>query len=192
MQRLLHLYLNDNQLTGLIDKCPSRLEILSLSNNRFIGEISRKINEMYYIRSLNLSQNSFDGTLPDDNMYYLQYLNVISNSLTGTIPSKLGRISFLNTLNLASNMLTGTIPILDQSNLQNINLSDNYLTMGSLKEVPLSTFSATALDADIDLLSNCLVFRNPFNISQDADATHCGGARVLQNSCCHCNNIMIV
>ena len=192
MQRLQHLYLHDNQLTGLIDKCPSRVEFLSLSNNRFVGEVSRKIREMYYIRSLNLSQNSFVGTLPESQFWYLQYLNINSNSLTGTIPSSFGRMTDLNTLNLASNMLTGTIPVLDQTNLQNINLSDNYLTMGLLKEVPLSTFSASALDADIDLLSNCLVFRNPYNVSQDADATHCGGERVLQNSCCHCNNIMIV
>ena len=192
MLRLKHLYLNNNQMTGVIDKCPLELEILSLSNNRFNGDISRQIREMYYLRSLNLSQNSFVGTLPDLPIYRLQYVNINSNSLTGTIPSVLGRMTNLNTLNLASNMLTGTIPVLDQSTLQDINLSDNYLTMGSLKEVLLSTFSASALDADIDLLSNCLVFRNPFNIAQDADATHCGGEQALQNSCCNCNDIMIV
>ena len=103
MQRLQHLYLNNNQLTGLFDNCPSRVEILSQSNNRVVGEISRKINDMYYLRSLNLSQNNFVGNLPDTYLYNLQYLNLNSNSLTGTIPSSLRRLGDIN-------MLSNTLP----------------------------------------------------------------------------------
>jgi hypothetical protein len=95
--------------------------------------------------------------------------------LTGTIPSTLRRLSNLKILVLDDNMLTGTIPVLDQPSLKEINLFENYLTMGSLEEVPMSTFSTSALDGGIQLHSNCLVFRNPVKPSQDADATNCRG-----------------
>ena len=72
-------------------------------------------------------------------------------------------------------MLTGTIPVLDQTRLTTIELYQNYLTMGSLKEVPLSTFSLNALAMNINLQSNCLVFTNPSKPSQNATATHCDG-----------------
>ena len=198
LPKMLNLYLNNNQLTGSIPSITSvntQLTSLSLSNNRLEGSIPESLSMMKGLGFLNLGRNTFDGSIPSalGKLTSLQYLYLNSNSLTGTIPSSLRRISKLKMLYLERNMLTGTIPVLDQSTLQDINLSDNFLTMGSLEEVPLSTFSTSALaSADIDLRSNCLVFRNPSKPLQDADATHCGGERVLQNSCCHCNNIMKV
>ena len=197
LPKMLNLYLNNNQLTGSIPSITSvnpQLTSLSLSNNRLEGSIPESLTMMKGLGFLNLDRNTFDGTIPKalSQLTSLHYLYLNSNSLTGTIPSSLRRISKLKMLYLERNMLTGTIPVLDQSTLQDINLSDNFLTMGSLEEVPLSTFSASSLDAVIDLLSNCLVFRNPKKPSQDADATHCGGKQALQSSCCHCNNIMKV
>ena len=197
LPKMLNLRLNNNQLTGSIPSITSvnpQLTSLSLNNNRLEGSIPESLRMKKGLETVFLRENNIDGSIPKalGQLASLQYLYINSNSLTGTIPSILRRLTNLNTLNFASNMLTGTIPVLDQSTLQNINLSDNYLTMGSLKVVSLSTFSASALVADIDLRSNCLVFRNPRKPSQDADATHCGGEQALQSSCCHCNNIMIV
>ena len=198
LPKMVNLRLSNNQLTGSIPSISSvntQLTSLSLNNNRLVGKIPESLSMMKGLDFLNLGQNTFDGTIPKalSQLTSLHYHYLNSNSLTGTIPSSLRRISKLKTLHLASNMLTGTIPVLDQSTLQDINLSDNFLTMGSLEEVPLSTFSTSALaSADIDLRSNCLVFRNPKKPSQDADATHCGGKQALRNSCCHCNNIMKV
>ena len=197
LPKMVNLRLSNNQLTGSVPSITSvntQLTSLSLNNNRLVGSIPESLSMMKGLGFLNLGQNTFDGTIPSalGKLTSLNYLSLNSNSLTGTIPSSLRSISSLKTLHLASNMLTGTIPVLDQSTLEDINLSDNFLTMGSLKEVPLSTFSTSSLDAVIDLLSNCLVFRNPRKPSQDADATHCGGEQVLLNSCFHCDNIMIV
>ena len=187
MPKLLNLYLNNNQLTGSIPPITSvntLLATLSLGNNSLVGRIPESMSMMKGLTWLNLGQNTFDGTIPSalGHLSSLGHLYLESNSLTGTIPSTLRRLTNLKLLYLERNMLTGTIPVLDQSNLQVINLSENYLTMGSLEEVPMSTFSAAALALHINLHSNCLVFRNPSNPSQDADATHCGGERVLQIS----------
>ena len=91
----------------------------------------------------------------------------------------------LQSLNIENNQLSGTIPVLDQSYLHDINLSVNYLTMGSLEAVPLSTFSTHApYSKFIVLKSNCLVFRNPGKPSENVDATHCRSERVLPNRYC--------
>jgi Leucine-rich repeat (LRR) protein len=187
MPKMLNLYLDDNQLTGSIPPITSVnpvLATLSLSNNSLVGRIPESLSMMKGLETVFLRENSIGGTIPKalGQLASLQYLSLNSNSLTGTIPSTLRRLSSLRLLYLERNMLTGTIPVLDQPSLQVINLSGNYLTMGSLEEVPMSTFSSSALALYINLHLNCLVFRNPSNPSQDADATHCGGERVLQIS----------
>ena len=192
MRRMKHLYLNNNQLTGSIplglnlkQDFFDGLHTLSLDSNRLEGNIPERLN-IFYGRFLNLSGNSLVGTIPSTfgNMPWIVTLSLDSNSLTGTIPSTLRRLMNLEELDLGNNLLSGTIPVLDQISLQDIDLSANHITMGSLKAVPLSTFSASALAMDIDLRSNCLVFRNPSKPIQDASATHCGGKRILPHSYC--------
>jgi Leucine-rich repeat (LRR) protein len=184
MPKMLNLYLNDNQLIGSIPPITSvntQLTSLSLGNNSLVGRIPESLSMMKGLTRLNLGRNTLDGTIPSalGQLASLGHLYLESNSLSGTIPSTLRRLDNLKLLYLERNMLTGTIPVLDQPSLQVINLSGNYLTMGSLEGVPMSTFSAAALALHINLHSNCLVFRNPRNPSQNADATHCRGERVL-------------
>jgi Leucine-rich repeat (LRR) protein len=188
MPKLQHLYLNNNRLTGSIPPITSvnsQLLNLVLERNRLEGRIPESLSKMNGLHQVFLGQNRFTGTFPSlfGDMKSLITIECIMNRLTGTIPSNLNRLTKLNKVDLRSNLLTGTIPVLDQPSLQGINLSDNYLTMGSLAVVPLSTFSTSALAADIDLKLNCLVFRNPSKPSQDADATHCVGEQFTQNSC---------
>ena len=189
MPKLQVLNLYDNHLRGSIPPITSvnsRLMALSLDDKRLEDGIPESLNKMKGFQSLTFSQSAFNGTtssdLSDVNSLIDLYLD--SNSLTGTIPSTLRLLSNLRTLHLDNNKLSGTIPVLDQSSLMFIDLSVNYLTMGSLQEVPLSTFSPSALAMDIDLQSNCLVFRNPSKPSQDVTATLCRGEKVCQNNCC--------
>jgi Leucine-rich repeat (LRR) protein len=181
MPKMQYLNLNNNQLTGLIPPITSvskRLTTLKLNNNRLEGSIPESMIMMKGLIALNLGWNTFDGTIPSalGRLASLESVYLDNNSLTGTIPSTLRLLPNLNTLHLENNLLTGTIPVLDQRDLQDINLSENYLSMRWLEEIPLSNFSASALaGADIDLHSNCLVFRNPGKPSQDVNATHCEG-----------------
>ena len=198
MRRMKYLYLDNNQLTGSI---PLSLNLnrdlsdslhglygLSLNSNRLEGHIPETPESLNILNGhhLNLGGNSLVGTIPSTfgNMRLMSALSLDSNRLTGTIPSTLRRLTSLRQLNLGNNLLTGTIPVLDQISLKFIYLSANHITMGSLKAVPLSTFSASALSMDIALQSNCLVFRNPSKPIQNANATHCGGERILPHSYC--------
>ena len=161
MPKLQSLYLNENQLTGSIPSIASfksPLIYAYLNNNRLKGTIPESLSMLTGLQTLQLGDNL----------------------LTGTIPSTLRDISSLYQLFLAHNLLSGTIPVLDQSSLQGIDLSANYLTMGSLKEVPLSTFKESGGDMGfyLNLESNCLVFRNPIRPSQNVEATHCKGKQL--------------
>ena len=184
-----YLNLNNNQLQGSIPpftSLNSRLVGMMLNNNLLEGTIPESVNMLTGLQSLRLNDNLLIGTIPSalGETKPLIRLYLDSNSLTGTIPSTLRLLSKLKMLYLSNNLLSGTIPVLDQSSLRSVILSVNYLTMGSLEAVPLSTFSASAQSANIALKSNCLVFRNPSNPSQDVDATHCKGERALLNRCC--------
>ena len=166
-----------------------RLQFLNLHNNQLTltPEIT---NANSIISVLSLGNNLFEGTIPESLslLYGLVKLNLGHNMLDGTIPRSFYLLTNLESLKLESNMLTGTIPALNQTRLTSVDLSQNYLTMGSLREVPLSTFSPNALAMDVNLQSNCLVFSNPSKPSQNVTATHCGGEQVCQSSYCLLHN----
>ena len=181
-----------NEISGTIPQSffsKPKMQVLDLSNNQLTGSIPPITSVNSQLLQIFLGNNFLEGRIPESlgMLTGLQTLYLSDNRFAGTIPSTLRRLSRLGSLSLRNNQLSGTIPVLDQSSLRSIDLSVNYLTMGSLKEVPLSTFSLdaniTEYEMDIDLQSNCLVFSNPSKPSQNVNATHCGGEQVYQNSC---------
>ena len=160
-----------------------KMDYLDLHDNRLTGSIPPITSSKSPLNSLNLNDNGLEGTIPESlgMLTGLVTLNLGQNAIGGTIPSTLRRLTKLRWLSLDNNQLSGTIPVLDQSSFQVITLFQNYLTMGSLETVPLSTFSPNAL---INIKSNCLVYRIPGKPSQNVDATHCKGERIPHNICC--------
>ena len=178
--------INGNKISGTIPQSffdLPKMQYLDLNNNQLTGSIPPFTSLNTQLEYLLLNNNRLEGTIPESlsmlNIVYQLFLG--RNSLVGTIPRFLGLLTSLDSLDLQNNLLTGTIPVLDQTSLCNVDFSVNYLTMGSLEEIPLSTFSTTAIDSNIALQSNCLVFRNFVKPSQNVDATHCRGVRVLPN-----------
>ena len=160
-----------------------KLFYLRLTDNRLTGSIPPITSSKSPMSSLSLNDNGLEGTIPESlgMLTGLVSLNLGQNAIDGTIPSTLRRLTKLVWLSLDNNQLSGTIPVLDQSSLRAIMLVQNYLTMGSLETVPLITFSP---NAQIDIKSNCLVYRIPGKPSQNVDATHCRGERIPHNICC--------
>ena len=181
---------NGNKLSGTIPQSffnMLKLTSLDLNNNQLTGSIPPILSIKESFQVLMLHNNLLEGTIPESlsMLTGLRTLKLNDNLFVGTIPRFLGLLTRLNMLHLQNNQLSGTVPVLDQSYLHDIDLSVNYLTMGSLKEVPLSTFSYDVNKYNLLVLKfNCLVFRNPSKPSQNVDATHCRGERVLPNRCC--------
>ena len=188
MPKMDYLHLNNNQLRGSIPPILSIKESfrdLMLHNNLLEGTIPESLSMLTGLGTLKLNNNRLEGTIPESlsMLTGLETLNLGHNTIDGKIPSTLRRLTNLQLLHLQNNLLSGTIQVLDQGYLRDIDLSVNYLTMGSLEAVPLSIFSIYAHYWTIVLKSNCLVYRNPSNTTQNVNGTHCRGERVLPNRC---------
>ncbi|CAI9285995.1 unnamed protein product [Lactuca saligna] len=68
------------------------------------GEISHSLLNLTYLNHLDLSRNSFHGTIPSfiGSMTRLRYLNLSYNSFYGTIPPEFGNLTNLQLLYLGS------------------------------------------------------------------------------------------
>ncbi|XP_031263344.1 receptor-like protein EIX2 [Pistacia vera] len=81
-----------------------------VSNNEFESELVGKVNpsllDLKYLRSLDLSNNNFDGQIPEFlcYMHNLRYLDLSQNFFRGIIPQQLGNLSNLQYLALDSSL----------------------------------------------------------------------------------------
>ncbi|CAI5739798.1 unnamed protein product [Peronospora destructor] len=115
-----------------------RLQHLDLSSNKFAIELSSNLFSSPFLRTINLSDNAFDGELAQLPIFQsIESFDVSSNLLTGTIPPELslwGRedphdpdeSSSVAIINLSNNFFTGDLPVLsNQSVLQQWDVHSN-------------------------------------------------------------------
>ncbi|PRP80594.1 hypothetical protein PROFUN_12356 [Planoprotostelium fungivorum] len=170
--------LSRNQLTGYIPPLNNLVNIISiaLSNNSLTGTIAPSIANLTTLQSINLSRNQLTGNIPRLNnlvnvksidLSYntlqspslqvfegcksLQNLSLQYNRLTVQDISGISWMSTLIRLDLSSNFFYGTLPSFNGTNLQLLNLSNNYIR----GDIPLSLFqlsSLTTLDLSMNLL----------------------------------------
>lgn len=113
--RVVGLYLNDNNLSGVIPPELGNLEhlvALSLNRNNLPGAIPAELGSLANLRILGLEFNHLKGSIPPElgNLRKLSTLYLRRNNLTGSIPPELGNLDNLVTLDLGSNSLTGLVP----------------------------------------------------------------------------------
>ncbi|VAI56719.1 unnamed protein product [Triticum turgidum subsp. durum] len=106
------------------------LKTLDLSNNQIQGSIPYQLppNLTY----LNLATNNFSGNLPYSisNMASIEYLNLSHNSLAQQIGDLFGNLTSLSELDVSFNKLTGDLPtsIGSLSNISSLYMQNNQLT----------------------------------------------------------------
>ncbi|KAJ4895415.1 receptor like protein 1 [Raphanus sativus] len=181
MKSLQHLDMSSNRLYGQLPKtflrgCYSLL-ILRLSNNRLQGKVFPRHANLTSLQWLLLDGNNFNGSLEKGllNSKYLALLDISDNSFSGTLPYWIGKFSCLSHLYMRGNKLKGQVPhqlqnlqlvVLDMSNnsfsgsiprnlnvkyLRELRLHSNQF-MGS---VPSYLFKAKVLQV-LDLRHNSL------------------------------------
>ncbi|XP_062148737.1 receptor-like protein kinase 5 [Alnus glutinosa] len=107
------------------------LTTLDLSNNYMTSnEFPRPLYNCSKLQYLDLSQNFFAGTVPDNihRMAQLRLLNLGANSFSGNIPASIGQLTELRSLQLFACQFNGSFPpeIGNLSNLKQLELA--YMT----------------------------------------------------------------
>ncbi|KAL8467242.1 hypothetical protein ACS0TY_036098 [Phlomoides rotata] len=127
------LNFSSNDLSGFLPIFNgfSKLEILDFSRNSLSGEIKSELGGLGSLRSLNLTWNRFQGTVPT-NLGKIEELRLSGNNFTGDIPVEIARYSNLSVIDLSGNALSGPIPqeLGDLTRLEILVLSLNRLTGG--------------------------------------------------------------
>ncbi|KAG2708737.1 hypothetical protein I3760_05G207100 [Carya illinoinensis] len=105
--------LSTNLFDDSIPHFPSNVVSLDLSNNRFFGPVSFlcELNTPTLLESLNLSNNTLSGKLPDCWTYIrdLVVLNLANNNFYGKIPDSMGSLASISLLHLSNNGFVGKI-----------------------------------------------------------------------------------
>lgn len=105
------------------------LRSISIVGNTFPGNIP-DMNMLKGLKSLYLSHNFFNGTIPVfmfENLTHLKKLWLSDNFLTGTIPSSIGKMTVLMELHLENNQFDGNLPDQPVTSLKYFNVSNNLL-----------------------------------------------------------------
>ncbi|XP_030461441.1 probable leucine-rich repeat receptor-like protein kinase At5g63930 [Syzygium oleosum] len=124
------------------------LEFLDLSYNHMRGSTGSKLDGLVTLRSLNLSVNKFDGSVPVKLSRVLEELQLSANEFDGEIPAGVADYQSLTLVDFSQNRLSGSVPdrLGELPKLEVLVLSSNRLSgkiPESLANIPtLSRFSA--------------------------------------------------
>ncbi|TYI31791.1 hypothetical protein ES332_A04G009600v1 [Gossypium tomentosum] len=140
------LDLSFNLIHGNLLIPASTINVFSVSNNNFNGEVPSLICNASALRILDLSHNNLSGTIPQcfGNLSNgLEFLNLKKNKLNGTIPPTFAKGCQLSNFNLNGNLLEGplTPSILNCRGLEVLDLGNNKINdtfpywLGSLPQL---------------------------------------------------------
>ncbi|KQK03912.1 probable LRR receptor-like serine/threonine-protein kinase At3g47570 [Brachypodium distachyon] len=108
---------NSNNLHGSLPEeigLSRSLQYIVASLNNLDGELPASMYNVTSIRMIELSYNSFTGSLrPDigDRLPDLYFLSMFGNELAGGVPASLANASAMQTINLGENYLVGLVPV---------------------------------------------------------------------------------
>jgi Leucine-rich repeat (LRR) protein len=136
----------------------SRLDEFRCSNNKFYGKIP-EMNFLTDLRTLDLSWNRFNGTMPGNSnkdLIDLKYLRINNNEFSGTIAANNSNHRGLLELNCANNSFTSLSGLGEEIfDLEALDLSSNHLS-GTIAEGYGEFSKLTALNLASNLLSGTI------------------------------------
>jgi Leucine-rich repeat (LRR) protein len=162
---LTQLYLHRNQLTGSIPVAIGNMESLTalcLDTNQLTGSIPAEIGNLDNLGQLDLHANQLTGSIPAEigNLKTIYYLLLEENQLTGSIPAEIGNLTTLDYLSIHTNQLTDSIPP-EIGNLTGLYvlLMHGNLLTGSIPEEITSLLNI--MNGNLKLCANSLHSDNP-------------------------------
>ncbi|PRP85052.1 putative LRR receptor-like serine/threonine-protein kinase [Planoprotostelium fungivorum] len=127
MRSLVDLTLDHNYMSGPVAMFASQLDVLSLSTNRFTGNLSF-LSDQRYLTCLELSDNYFSGNFPPMSSALVSFCAARNPEISGNIPDLSGTRS-LRVLDLSGDDLSGSVPSFNPGAVLSVfNLSGNHLS----------------------------------------------------------------
>ncbi|KAL3802049.1 hypothetical protein HJC23_010805 [Cyclotella cryptica] len=142
--RLVSLYMNDNDITGTLPKSLANLksiQVLWLGGNSLGGSIIPEIGQLTTLVDLSLESNfredkagkrGFVTALPPEigRLTNLETLDISDNALSGTVPIQLGDLISLRRLDLSNNFFENQLPTAlgRLQMLEELDISFNWLS----------------------------------------------------------------
>ncbi|XP_074280043.1 leucine-rich repeat receptor protein kinase HPCA1-like [Silene latifolia] len=155
---LLHIILNDNQLSGTIPDTLGlvrTLKVIRLDRNKLTGIVPDNLNTLTRMSELYLANNYLNGPIPDlTGMNLLAYLDLSNNPFNPqNVPLWFGTLINLTTLRMLNTGLRGNLPtgFFSLPQLQTVVLANNQLN-GTV-DIPANFSSNLRL---LDLRNNSL------------------------------------
>ncbi|KAK8981451.1 hypothetical protein V6N11_027869 [Hibiscus sabdariffa] len=157
----------ENSLGGKVNaefSTLSRLQVLQLAGNNFIGTIPPSLGNISSLLYLSLAQNHLTGNIPTElgQLSNLKFFQLSLNKLSGTVPQQLYNISSIYLFSVADNQLQGQIPPylgLSLPNLEFISLAINKFS----GPIPTSIVNSSGLGT-LDMSVNALTGPIPNNL----------------------------
>ena len=142
-----------------------------MNGNKFSGALHENIRHLVNIKELDLHENSFTGTIPDDvfeKMGNMELIMLYSNQFEGPIPKSLGSCMKLRQAFLQNNGFSGAVPA-ELGNLQMLEIlrvENNSVTgtipIGVCGLMALSFLTADCKDGQVvcNCCAGCLSLTN--------------------------------
>ncbi|KAK4432925.1 putative LRR receptor-like serine/threonine-protein kinase [Sesamum alatum] len=149
-RRVTALDISKMELTGNLPPDIGNLTFLvsmNLSSNSFYGSLPRELDQLRRLEVIDFRFNSFSGDVPSwfGLLAELQFLNLRNNSFSGFGPASIANMSKLETLDLSYNSLQGKIPD-EIGNLHNLKmLSLQFNKFDGL--IPMTIFNISSLES---------------------------------------------
>ncbi|KAL3620749.1 hypothetical protein CASFOL_035661 [Castilleja foliolosa] len=131
---LIHLLLENNQLTGTIPSTlglVSTLEVVRLDRNALSGSVPRDLSNLTSVQELFLANNRLTGPVPDlTGMNLLNYVDMSNNTFDATdIPPWFSSLQSLTSLIMESTRIQGQLPVslFSLFQLQTVALKNNQI-----------------------------------------------------------------
>ncbi|KAK9700053.1 hypothetical protein RND81_08G214300 [Saponaria officinalis] len=180
---LIHVILNDNQLSGSIPVTLSlvqTLEVIRLDKNKLTGTVPDNLNTLNGVTELYLANNDLSGPIPDlTGMNRLTYLDISNNPFNASdVPQWFLTLTDLTTLRMENVGLSGNLPtaLFSLPQLQTVVLANNQLSgtvdipanfSSNLRLIDLRNNSVGEVDGGA-YTNSVLLDENPFCLKPEA------------------------